>query len=183
MKLRVAAALVMLGVLAAGCGSSGNAGGAPEDEVDWTHPWHGQGVQVASAAHAQPSLPFQLRTPGGPDGLEGIFLPPQARPFQLMAVWFVFTSSKYGVVWIGESLPDVPDDQERLAGYQETVSNNGSPGAAQSEIVQVRRGDTALLGISPDGGGTLEWVESGVQFDVQGPTLSRADLVDIAAVV
>ena len=184
-KRTVLIALVAVAALAAcNSGEAPPAGGAPaaENDFDWTHPWRGQGVQVASAAQAQQALSFQLRTPGGPDGLQGIYLPPQPRAAQLMAVWFVYNNSKYGIAWVGESLPDVPDDQQRLAGYEETVSNNGSRGAAQAEIVQIRGGDAALLGTS-ESGGTLEWVEKGVQFDVQGPTLTRAGLLDIAALV
>src|SRR5438445_9639492 len=96
-------ALVVLSVAGAACAgnreSLPSGAGAAGDSIQWSRPWHGEGKLVPSAADAQASLPFQMVTPRVPDGPRRIFLPPEHRIPQLMAVWFVYSSAQYGWVW------------------------------------------------------------------------------------
>jgi hypothetical protein len=179
--LWLALAVLMIGAVA--CAASGGAqkaltGGEAADF--WSQaPWHGGGVQVASPADAQQQLPFHMLTPRAPDGLRGIYLPPGGRPSDLMAVWFVYKSAKYGWVWVSQSLPDVSDPAQRQAGWGDDVAHDGDPGAPQCEVTTIRGATQSLLCTS-DSGGTLEWVEDGVQFRIMGPTLTRQDLLGLA---
>jgi hypothetical protein len=178
---RFGLALAVLTVLGAACKHSSGGLGADES-FSWTHPFRGKGVEVATAADAMSKTSFNLDVPK-PLGTMHIFLSPYTdAQGRSDAVWFVIQSPKFGIVWIGESAPDVPDDAERLASYQDRVAQNGQPGVLSvAEIVTVRGGVTALLGVSPDGVATLQWVENQTQVDVQGPTLTRAQVLDIAS--
>lgn len=146
----------------------------------WQRPWHGAGTLVATPAEAQAHLPFHMVRPHVPDGLRGIYLPPAAehrRP-SLMAVWFTYKSARYGWVWIGQSYPDEPDGM-RVAGWQEMVAQNGNPGRAHCEVTQVRETIPAMVCTS-NAGGVAEFVQNGVQFNIQGPDLARQDVLEIA---
>jgi hypothetical protein len=138
-------------------------------------------VQAASFSDAQAQSAFSLYNPQGL-GTPQIFLPPSHAASGADAVWFVYASTHpYGTVWVGESPPDIPDNAARLASYQDIVAENGQPNVTSTaEIVTVRGSDTALVGTSLDAGATIEWVDSGVQFVVQGPTLIHDQVIAIA---
>lgn len=191
----VAGALVGLSLVSASCGGLGRSSeGATRTEtsasydpnlqdnpLDMAEPFRGAGTVVPSVEAAQDLLPFQVHDPQGL-GPATIYVSPQDRPAALMAVYFVYQTSPYGEVWIAESFPDIPDDEERLASYEATVASNGDPQVHSiAQVVTVRNGIPALTGTSDhDDIATIEWVEEGVQFYVKGPTLTQDQVLSIA---
>ena len=89
---------------------------------------------------------------------------------------FVFDSKTFGTFWWCESLPDFPDEADRIAAYEQIVSEDGAPGVTSTaSIVKIRDGDTALLGE-----GTIEWVHDTVQFVVEGRSFTSGQAIEIA---
>jgi hypothetical protein len=98
-----------------------------------------------------------------------------------MGVYFVYEASPYGLLWVVETLPDIPGDQERLTAYENRVAANGTEGLRSiAEVVVIRGGTPALVGTGSNGVATVEFVEGGVQFSILGPKLARDDAVAIA---
>src|SRR5947209_7564500 len=92
------------------------------------HPFNGKGVPIASLQQLPPTLAQIIRIPVGLGTPTGIFLsPPEGRATDELAIMFVFDSVTYGRVWLGESLPNEPDDAARLAEYDAQVAQNGKP--------------------------------------------------------
>ena len=134
--MRTTLLAVTVAVVSVSCGSSfGTAEGPPQD---WDHPFKGAGVQVASFDDAQALAAFPLRDPRGL-GSPRIFVPASHASSDTDAVWFVYDAPEYGRIWVGESLPDIPDEAERLASYQQVVAENGQSGiTSRGEMVTVR---------------------------------------------
>ena len=199
-KLRLAAALALLcsslGPACAYRASSASGGevtpsgvmatghvsdGPPLEQVDWSGPFHGQGVPVSPSELAAAGTSFPLYTPGDFGGTTRIIVTPGEPTHGYDAVFFVTQHPFYGAVWIGESAPDIASEAERLAGYEDTASQDGNPEIhTQAKLVMIGGSVPALLGISQDGICTLQWVERGTQFFILGPTLSRTQVLDIA---
>jgi hypothetical protein len=122
---------------------------------------------------------FSLREPLGL-GVGNVFVgnnPPDA-------AIFVYDSVVFGRVWVGESLPDIPDDASRAEAYAAMVAQNGQPDERYtSEIISIRVGVTALLRYAsdpPSDPTVIEWVEKGVQFQALGPTLTSDQAITIS---
>ena len=141
-----------------------------------SEPFRGEGVVVPTVQAAQDFMPFAVYEPKGL-GIPTIYVSPER-----MAMYFVYPNSKYGEVWIAESLPDIPDEDERLAGYEATVASNGDENNHSiAQIVSVRDGIPALTGTSDTSDvATIAWVENGVEMYVKGPTLTQAQVLEIA---
>ena len=135
-------------------------------------------MQASSFEAARSMTSFPLYEPQGL-GSPRIFLSSPRGTAD--AVWFVYDAPRYGRIWVGESAPDILDESERLDTYQEIVAENGKRNiSGHAELVRVRGRDPALLGTSADAPATLEWVEDGVQFYVEGPTLTQDQAIAIA---
>src|SRR5712691_1742494 len=66
------------------------------------------------------------------------YIHPDQHPPQ--AVIFVLPSTQFGLLWVAESVPDVPIGMQDQA-FREAVGHNGEPGIyVTSQIVQVRGG-------------------------------------------
>lgn len=148
---------------------------------DWDHPLGDQSVPVANVNEAQELITsFTIYEPQGlgtPEIYVGTGRPPEA-----MVVIFRYESTPYGLLWIAETLPDIPDDSARLKAYEDIVDTNDLH-YAQAEVVSVRQGITALITTSDNYAvrpTIIEWVQVGVQIAALGPTLSRDQAVDMA---
>lgn len=182
---------VLLSLLLQGCanevvkGSAGQtsdpASAGAADAIDFSSsPFSGSGIEVEDADSVAAMMPFHIYVPAGPSDPK-VFISPEGTPKDFMALFFVFESKEYGPMWWGESLPDIPDEAQRLAYYDE-VSSPGyeTNSGVRSEVLRIRSGSPALLGVGPDGSyATLEWVEDGVQFVVLGPQLTRDQILTI----
>jgi hypothetical protein len=157
--------------------------GAHEPRIpDWNKPFAGHGIVVSSASEAAALIKaFPVYGPAGLGQADIISVTAGTPPD---AVIFVYTNSSYGMVWVGESTLDIPDEETRLASYRASVAENGNPDYYYtSEIVSVRQGLTGFLQTSDDSATFptfIEWVDGAVQYEVLGPTLSKDDALAIA---
>jgi hypothetical protein len=186
-KRGMVTSLLIVAVASAFAGSacaraSGPSEGPQEPSEDWDHPFHEKGVEVSSATIAAEDVGFAVYEPEGLGQAIGIYVSPTA-PDELGAVYFVYQTTTYGRVWVGEwSPPDSPDPDQRLASYQAAVADNGKPGVhGTAAIVAVRGATPALLTTAEDGStSTLEWVEEDLEFVVRGPVLTQVQVLTIA---
>lgn len=150
------------------------------EPFDWTRPFLGQGVPIAEAAMTTTPTRFPLKVPNTPGPTQVFRSPFVDSDGKTDAIFFVIQHPDFGIVWIGESAPDVADAADRVASYKEAVAENGQPGRqATAEIVTLPSGDPGLLSTSLDQG-SLYWVEGETQFAILGPTLTRSQILDVA---
>jgi hypothetical protein len=152
----------------------------------WGSPFHDQGVLLRDQSDlANRGTSFRLYSPTSLDAITpAIYVPPGDSVGDYDAVFFVFQDPRYGVIWIGESAPDIADDSQRMKAYEERVSENDNPDIhSTAELVTIRDGVDALLGIAANGVCTLQWVEKDTQFFVMGPTLDKNQVLQIAEAI
>jgi hypothetical protein len=182
------------GVLLAACNDSRAEPSATSSETEipgpldegppqnWDNPI--EGTKISAVQEAEQVLPFVPEEPKGLGSPIGIFVTPEEFPKLAREIAFVFDSTKFGrVVVIERPTPIALNTwHEHIA---ELVAGNGAPtrsGTAAS--VTVRDGLEALLTTTDDGGqSALFWIESDVQFIVDGPALQAADVQEIADLV
>jgi hypothetical protein len=158
--------------------------GPPEGDsgglVGWHQPFNGSGIEVDSLEQAAADLPFEPYVPKLESlGQPTVFESPKGTPKDFMAITLVFDSDTYGTVWLVESSPDIPDDAERLKGYEGRVAANDDPSIhTDAQLEYIRGGIPALVGE-----GTIEWVEDGVQLSIKGERLEGSVALDIAKAV
>ena len=178
--------LAIAAALSASCarkGASLSAGATStvgSEPFDWSAPFMGQGVPLSDATSLnsnQVAFPLHIPNSLGP---AKVFLPPNIDVAgKAVAVFFVFDDPSFRTVWVGESAPDIAHDAERLDTYKQIVGENGTPGrSVTAELVTIRRGTPALLGIS-DTGVTVQWVEGGTQFWVGSPNDTRDQILQV----
>jgi hypothetical protein len=149
---------------------------------DWTAPFAGEGFAQSSLDAAQSLITsFTLHDPQGL-GEAQIFVAPDRSPDN-EAVMFVYQHPTYGPVWVAETLPEIGNEEDRLAAYEAQVAMNDDPDTHITfEVARIRSGELALLQYSEDPTvipPRLEWVEDGVQIQVLGPSLTRDDILKI----
>lgn len=122
---------------------------------------------------------FDVYVPKGLGDYLGIYVAPN--PVGQGAAAFVFDSPDFGRIQVIESLPDVPDVDQRLKVYEDRVARNGEPNRwTASSIETIREGVPAIIGTSEFYSATIEWVDGQLQYYVIGPSLTSGESVKIA---
>jgi hypothetical protein len=158
--------------------------GAMGDNVDFSAPpFHGNGIRVENADAAAAAVNFKLYVPDPSTlpselGQASIYVFPGGPP--VPGAFFVYDSSTYGPVWLGESLPDIPDADQRMDWYKTAASPDNLGVGAEGEVLTIRDGVKALLRRGADGYSEMEWVENDTQFVLLGPSMSRQQIVEVA---
>lgn len=146
---------------------------------DWNHPIYGDFLPT-DLPEATASVPFAITPPPG-GGSTNIFISPVGTPKTLLAVVFVVRDEGWGTYWVIESLPDIPDPNQRVAGWNARVSENGQPGwHSTAEVIKLSDGTEVLLGTYGDGLGTGEFVVGDVQFAVIGERITPQQVETVA---
>jgi hypothetical protein len=154
------------------------------DEVvpNWDNPV--EGPPVESAADATNDVTFDVREPTGLGQAIGIFVSPEEVPKEAAAVAFVYDTSDFGRVDVVEHLPESsPEEYQKFHEY--LVSINGDPLVhGRFDLVTIRSGVEALVTTSEDGSRSVVfWLEDGIEFIVEGPTLTFDQAVKVAELV
>ena len=175
--------LIALCLFGAACGADQARQSPPEREgpqVNWDNPIHG--IVVDSIQAAQQMVSFTIYQPNAL-GIQRPLLvtgPFESTPDQ-RAIAFLYDTAAYGEVVILEGPPEVNRaDWDAMLDTQ--VANNSLPGThGAAEIVTIR-GSLRALRYSSETGATavLQWLQGTVEFWVEGPTLSPAQVVEIA---
>jgi hypothetical protein len=158
--------------------------GVGGEDVDFNAPpFRGNGVRVDSSDAAAAVVDFTLYVPDPATlpsdlGQAAIYVFPGGAP--VPGAFFVYDSATYGPVWLGESLPDIPDADQRMAWYKTAASPENLGAGAEGEVLTIRDGVKALLRRGADGYSEMEWVQNHTQFVLLGPSMSRQQIVGIA---
>jgi hypothetical protein len=154
------------------------------DEVvpDWDNPI--DGVDVASPALAATKVSFELRVPDGLTDPTSIFVSSEEVPKDASVVAFVYDAEPIGRVIVIERIPESPPDEYQKF-HEYLVSLNGDPLLhGRFDLVPVRSGALALVTTSEDGSRSVAfWLEDGVEYIVEGPTLSFDQAIQVAELI
>jgi hypothetical protein len=134
------------------------------------------------AAAAAAITAFQVYSPLGIIGNETIFVTPSGTPANAQAVAFVFQTDNYGLVDVGEGVPAQSSTAEYNAANEALVQENGQPYTHGSiTTASIRGGKEAFISTSEDGKlNTVLWMENGIEFVIEGPTLTSNQVIQIA---
>jgi hypothetical protein len=179
-------------VMFVGCGNPGGSGqatlaeleesprGYDAPETNWANPI--EGVRAPSLAQAESTLPFDARTPKGLGTPSKILLSdPAMVSAKQIVIAYLFDDPELGLVVIKEHLPDVDpstyvEENRELLKYNGDVNTHG-----RFSVVSIRGGIEALLTESEDGSeATIFWLEDGIEYIVNGPSLNGQDVVAVA---
>jgi hypothetical protein len=130
---------------------------------------------VASIEEARTRLQFAPREPQG-----------LGQPIRLqttdVSIAFVYDTTEFGRVIVFMALSGI-SEADWLRGNREHVLTNGAPGTRGIvEEVTIRGGIPAFIGTGADGTPrwTISWREGPVEIRVNGPTLSREQVLALA---
>lgn len=149
-------------------------------EQDWSNPI--AGIEVGSREEAQKYVPFDLVVPRGLGTPEKILVTdPELTSLGDAVVAFLFETPEFGLVIVKEHLPDVPavaydSVNEDLLKYNELPTTHGT-----FSLVRVRNERQALLTTSEDEAeATIFWLEGGVEYIIQGPSLDAEAVMSLS---
>jgi class 3 adenylate cyclase len=154
------------------------------DEVtpDWDNPIGGS--PVANAADAAPAVSFELQTPTGLGETSAVYVSSEEISKDAAGVAFVYDTVEFGRVIVIEHPPESsPSEYQEFHEY--LVSINGDPLVhGRFDLVKIRDGVEALVTTSEDGRRSVAfWLENGVEFIIEGPTLTFDQVISIAELV
>src|SRR6266542_2008422 len=113
--------------------------------TDWTleDPFGEEAAEFKGISEAQEAVSsFTIYEPKGlgePRVYVAVDRPPDGE-----AVALLYETEAYGILWVGETLPSVADDEERTQSWQEAATL-GKPTYGTLDIATIRGGTIALL--------------------------------------